>query len=339
MKKRENPKSTNKIKKQSGTEFSALNDELGSFGIEPPKIYKSNESKRSSQSKRKTKPQKSKSGAEKNNFSGGLEKPKPKISTQEQRRQQNKKRKQKNKLRKALSIAFVVILALIMLAVLCLTVFFKIDTINITGNSKYTQEQILAVLPIQKDDSLFVANITDAEEHLEQGLPYIYSVEIKKRLPSTINVTIQETTTVYGVENNDKSYTLLDSDLKVLQASASELPKNAILISKLSIASPVEGSPAEISKEQLKTDILQMTAVISKLDLGDKITEIYSSSINSNYMVYDNRITIKLGTTEGLEDKVYSALSVIDEKLNKNNPGAVGTLTATGDKEIYFTEE
>ena len=69
-----------------------------------------------------------------------------------------------------------------------------------------------------------------------------------------------------------------------------------------------------------------------------KITAIYSESLVSNYIVYDNRITIKLGETNGIKDKIFTALTAI-EKLNDSNPDAEGTLTATNDKQIYFTEK
>lgn len=69
-----------------------------------------------------------------------------------------------------------------------------------------------------------------------------------------------------------------------------------------------------------------------------KITAVYSESLVSNYVVYDNRITIKIGETNGIQDKIFTALTAI-EKLNDSNPGAEGTLTATNSKQIYFTEK
>jgi hypothetical protein len=55
-------------------------------------------------------------------------------------------------------------------------------------------------------------------------------------------------------------------------------------------------------------------------------------------MVYDGRITYKFGTTENLENKIYSALTAT-EKLNESNPNAKGEMTVTDVKQIYFTEK
>ena len=347
MKKRENQQRTEmRNKKSNSSELSKLNDELGSFGLEPPKIYRNEQSKRVASKQNNKK--KNNSNAKRSAFdSTGITNPSKKkssnsnshLTTQQQRIEQNKRRRQKQKIRKAVYAIVIAVSVIAVTSILILTVFFKIDTINISGNSRYTEQQVLSVLTVKPDDNLFASDLSKAEENLKQGLPYIYDVEIKRGFPSTINVNIKEADIIYSVKNNDKTYTILDSDLKVLQSGIGEKPKNAIKIKKLGITGALEGRIAEISNEQQKKDILALTNVISDLDLADKITEISSDNINMNYVVYDGRITIKLGTTENIEDKLYSALTVIEEKLNKSNPNATGTLTATGDKEIYFTEE
>lgn len=347
MKKRENLQKTEKRnKKSNSSEFSKLNDELGSFGLEPPKVYRNEQAKRVAPKQNNKKKNNSNVKRSALDSTGIANRPKKKssnsnsyLTTQQQRIEQNKKRRQKQKIRKAVYAIVIAVSVITVTAILSLTVFFKIDTINISGNSRYTEQQVLSVLTVKLDDNLFASDLSKAEENLKQGLPYIYDVEIKREFPSTINVDIKEANIIYSVKNNDKTYTILDTDLKVLQSALGEKPKNAIAIKKLGITGALEGTIAEISSEQQKKDILAITGVIGNLDLGDKITEINSDNINSNYVVYDGRITIKLGTTENVEDKLYSALTVIEEKLNKSNPDAKGTLTATGDKEIYFTEE
>lgn len=69
----------------------------------------------------------------------------------------------------------------------------------------------------------------------------------------------------------------------------------------------------------------------------DKITELYSTGVGNNYIVYDGRITIKLGKLDGAEDKLYAALTALD-KLNTTSPNAHGEINAFSDKQIYFTE-
>lgn len=323
--------------KFNNNDFKPLNDELGSFNLEPPKIYRKEQEKRLTYNQEN--PRSKNTGTRRKLSSKGKKKrktTKQNITAQQKRKEETQKRKKKMLARKILFSVCVILLVLAVLAVLSLTVFFKIDTVTITGNSKYTTQQIQSVLPIEKNKNLFLADTSSAEEELETALPYIYNAEIDRKLPSTITVKITETDNIYAIKNKDKTYLLLDKDLKVLETSVTKKPKNAVDIKKATVTNPVAGNTAEFTDEQMSQDLLSLTEAISKLDLSET-TSIYSDDINNNFIVYDNRIVFKLGSCDDLENKLYSALAAV-EKLNETNPQAEGEMTVTGDKQIYFTE-
>lgn len=319
-------------------------NDLGAYGLEPPKIYR-NEN-RSSQSQQ---PQRKRQSAPKKNNKKQSARPnqgaqsrrttqQPQQTVQEKRALQNKKRKLKKKLRKVIGIIAIILSVVAVITVLSLTVFFKIDNIKVTGNSLYTTKQITAVLPIDKDKNLFLADTKGAKQKLEKNLPYIYNVTIERKFPSTIIVNVKEVNIVYAVKNKDKSFTLVDTNLKVLDASSAKQPKNSILIKKLVIQNPVAGEIAEIQNKNIADNIKEITKTIEKLQMGDEITEIYSSDINNNFLLYKGKILFKIGSTKDIEDKVMSALAATD-KLNSTNPEAAGEITISDDKQIYFTEK
>ena len=113
--------------------------------------------------------------------------------------------------------------------------------------------------------------------------------------------------------------------------------KNAVTLDKLSFKTAVVGHVAELSDKKIKTNLLKITAAITRLKI-DKITAISSSDINNNSIIYDKRITIKLGNLDNLDNKIYSALAVID-RLNESNPQVEGVITVSDDKQVYFTEK
>lgn len=340
MKKKEQKKAKKKINisDKNHSALSDLDSQLGSFGLEPPKIYRkdqavkeyniSSQDKNYSKHSADTKFIRRSGNSDRNNNK----------TTEQQRILQNKKRKKKNKLRKLIYILLIILAVAVAMVVLSLTVLFKIETITIKGNEIYSEKEITAVLPIEKEKNLFLTDLDGAAQKLEESLPYIYNAEVTRKLPSTIVVNITETQTVYSIKNKDKTYTLLDDNFKVLEASAAENPGDSIEIKKLALASANEGMTADISDEQVKKDLTALAAIIKELQLEDEITAIYSTDINNNYMVYDGRIIYKLGTAEDLENKVYSALAAT-EKLSETNPNAQGEMSVTGDKQVYFTEE
>jgi cell division septal protein FtsQ len=319
--------------KERHSDFDDLNSQLGSFGIEPPKIYRTEQSKRSNRSFSNSQTNVKTSNRKKN-----TQKNKVHQTVDQQRKAQNKKRKQKNKFIRLFRIILVLICVIAIAVVLCLTVLFKIDTITIKGNSIYSNSEITAVLPIEQNNNLLLCDIDSAEKELEESLPYVYKAEITRKLPTTIIVNITETQTIYAVKNEDKTYTLLDENFKVLETNSAKKPEGSIVIKKLTLTSANVGMTAGFEKEQVQKDLSAMTAQIKSMSLQDEITSIYSVDINNNYMVYDGRITYKFGTTENLENKIYSALTAT-EKLNESNPNAKGEMTVTDVKQIYFTEK
>ena len=64
------------------------------------------------------------------------------MTRQERRKKQNKRRRLKRSVRRALAVIGLVLLAVAIVAVLCLTVFFKIESITVTGSKVYDTEKV-----------------------------------------------------------------------------------------------------------------------------------------------------------------------------------------------------
>lgn len=331
MKKKTQNTNNNSKRIREQNDLNSLDSQLGGFGLEPPKIYRNDQTKNSAPKKTSKASKKRVEQKIKNT------KPQRQMSPDEKRKAQSKKRKQKKMLRRVISYIVLAVLIIAVLVVLSLTVLFKIDTIKIQGNEIYTNKEISTVLPIEKDDNLFISDTKGAELKLEENLPYIYNAEISRKFPSTIVVKINEADKIYASINSDKTYTLLDKDMKVLETNVARRPRESVVIKKLGVKKAVVGKKIELTDNKQLKDILALTGVVDSLSL-EEITAVYSIDINNNYMIYDKRITYKLGSTENLEAKVYSALTAT-EKLNESDPDAQGEMTVSGDKQVYFTKK
>lgn len=72
------------------------------------------------------------------------------------------------------------------------TVFFRVETVAVSGNSRYTEEEIVAASGIQLNENLYGWNKFKVEQRLYQTLPYIGDVLIRRSLPSTVVITVTE---------------------------------------------------------------------------------------------------------------------------------------------------
>lgn len=297
-----------------------VEDRVGSFGLEPPKRYR--ESQYQTQDTRV-------------HISEG-QKRKKTLSTQEARELQDKKRSRKRGVRKGLLIAGLVIMSFLILLVLSFTVFFQIENISVADNNVYSKEEILSICTIDKGENLFLADTKKAKIKIEENLPYVYEAQIKRKLPSSIEVNIIEANPAYVIDSEQEEYVLLDDRFKVLEI-ISQLPSNIILIEKAETKSVELGKTVDFTEEKT-LECLQSLADAIKVCNFEEATMISSKGLNQNYIMYDNRIRFDLGDCEELENKIFKGLAACDE-LNQNNPEVKGVLKINNDKSIYFTDE
>lgn len=299
---------------------------LDDFGLEPPRIYRETQ-KMKADTQRKIADTHSQRKAQRQDGKN--------LTRGEKRAKETKRRKKRNKLRKIL-IWFTAVIAFIALGVvLSLTVFFHINTIEITGNKLYPKEEISKQCTIDIGENLFMSDTDKARKTIEQNLPYVYDAVITRRLPDKIQISIKEAKPAYSIKCKDKTYILLDDRFKVLEMGAQA--SSGIIIQKAQVKSSVPGKTIEFKNKDV-SDCLTQLAQVVKDNKFDEITAIYSNNIGDNYAVYDGRIVFKLGNCDNLEKKIYKGLAAC-EQLNSSNPIAKGTMTITSDKTLYFTEE
>ena len=267
-------------------------------GLEPPKLYRREQQQAASRQQRQA----------------------PPMTRQERRKKQNKRRR--------LKVAIV--------AVLCLTVFFKIESITVTGSKVYDTEKVLSVCTIETGENLFLADTDKAAQQLQQALPYVYSAKIKRKLPGTVQIQVTDAAPAYAVKNKDKTYTLMDDRFKVLEV-VQKKPKESILIQKANLNSAKVGQTAQFANKNVAACLTQLAQAIRDYQFTEA-TAICSEGLNSNSIVYDGRIVFKLGTCEKLEKKIHQGLAACAQ-LDQDNPSVKGTLRLTGEKQYYFTED
>ena len=72
------------------------------------------------------------------------------------------------------------------------TVFFRVESVVISGNERYSQEEIIAASGIQVGDNLYGLNKVRIDQNIRTSLPYIGDLTINRALPNTIVITVTE---------------------------------------------------------------------------------------------------------------------------------------------------
>ena len=256
------------------------------------------------------------------------------------------------------------LLALVVALTAGATVFFRVEVVAVTGNSRYTQEEIAAAAGIQTGDNLFAMNKYKIAEILRQSLPYIGEVSIRRSLPSTIVITVTEWDAVAqvapptaeqaaaaqaemagdGGEDGSEQRTIpsvaQDSWLISVKGKLLEpapAGSTAITVTGLTALMPEAGSMMAVPpSEQTKLDSL--LTLLAALEEAGMTGDISSIALGSTQMElrYLGRYTVKV---ELNADFRYS-LQVIKTVADKKDQSATGTMDLTQDEyELVYSPD
>ena len=154
--------------------------------------------------------------------------------------------------------------------VMCYTVFFKLDKIQVTGCSVYSEQQIIDEIGAEEGESLFRINISNAEKTLRGKLPYIRSVKISRQFPTTLKVEIEEEE-VLGAVYTLEGFTLLSTTGKVLETGVLALPESTPRI--VGLPTGLVYSTGSYLREEVGSEALmeELQAENQQWKVGDKL--------------------------------------------------------------------
>jgi len=114
-------------------------------------------------------------------------------------------------------VQLVSIVAAVMAVVLCLSIFFRVEVITVSGADAYGAWRVREASGIQEGDYLLTFGKARACAKIKAELPYVDTVRIGIKLPNTVNIVIEEIDVVYAIQDQDGIWWLITSDGKVME--------------------------------------------------------------------------------------------------------------------------
>ena len=223
----------------------------------------------------------------------------------EKRRAQRRKKIRRRRIRAA--FIFFIAIALVTLLIMCFTVFFPIKRISVSGSKIYKNAEIIRASGLTTDDNLFVVSEDKIEKNIRKSLPFIDSVELKRRLPNAVILTVTDAKEFACYKVGDKY--LVVSEKGYVLSKCDQPPENVFQI----VANDVSGDVSELIKYENDAQRKLSDRLISSLQ-NNKIN-IDSIDVTNNIEIkvnVEDRFEVKLGTAENLEAKIAHLSAMID---------------------------
>ena len=215
-------------------------------------------------------------------------------------------------------LCFVLICAAIVGA---LVLFFKVDTISVSGNDRYSRETILAASGVSEGDNLFLLNKYDAAARITEALPYVESVRLSRKLPGTLRIDIVECSDPAGIQQDGHCW-LISPEGKLVDSPA-EAPNGCPMVVGLSLADPQVGEPCGGAGGAVRGSCPAAGAAAPAAPKGmtDQIGEIRFEE-SGIVLRYQDRLDVYLDREDDFAYRLRYLAAVL-EKLEENETGTI----------------
>lgn len=239
----------------------------------------------------------------------------------------------KRKRRRRLYIFLLVVLAAAGFF-LCCRMFLTISTIKITGQSRYTDDELVRSSGLMLGDNLYDFEPEEIAKKILDGHIYLETVTVHRLLPTTVEIQVTPVLET-GVVKGEAGFSIISTGGKVLETGILYPP------SELPIITGIQLSVSRSDNEELANIMDKRLEVLSDINRAlteNKLTGITAIDLSDSMnltITYQDRVKINLGNKDKLSEKIRLAVKVLAEV----DPSQEGTLNLSIEKKGFFRAE
>lgn len=220
-------------------------------------------------------------------------------------------------------LAFVLICTAIALA---LTLFFRIRTIQVSGNDRYTREEIISAAEVKEGDNLFLMNKYNAAERIRKALPYIETVQFRRMLPDGLSIVVTECADPAAVVQDGKAYLLCDTG-NIVDEMAASAARGRMQVKGLTLTGPAVGTQAQAAEGQELTleRLLELMKALDSRGMTGNVSQLDMSDASQLTLRYLDRFDVYFPWDADYGYKLDYLLAVV-EKLEVNEKGIINMM-------------
>lgn len=217
-------------------------------------------------------------------------------------------------------LTFVVICTAIAVA---LTLFFKVEDITVTGNNRYTQQQIIDASGIETEDNMFLMNKYAVSDQITSTLPYIETVQIRRALPDGLIIAVTECSAPAAVQHGGKAW-LLSTQCRIVDSKPAAAAAGYAQVLGLTLTEAAVGSELTVAEESAASAALlrQLLPYLAQKGMLGDVQTIDLSDESLLVLRYLDRFDVTLRRDADLNYKLSYLLAVV-ERLEVNEKGRI----------------
>lgn len=228
-----------------------------------------------------------------------------------------RKRKKIKKIIKLITLLLIVIGGIVFALV---SPIFNIKEINIVENEQISSDTIISLSQLKVGQNIFKYRSKKVEKEIKTN-PYIESVDIKRKFPDKIEITVKERQKNYNVEFLN-GYAYINNQGYILEISEQKLELPIIQGISTEAENIVEGNRLNTQDLSRLEVVIQIVNICKNYELDTKISKIDISDKN-NYVIYidEEKKVVYIGDETNLSNKMLYIPTILEE--NKGKEGSI----------------
>jgi len=241
---------------------------------------------------------------------------------------ERQRKKQRRRLLSRICIAVLVLLAIIFAP----TIFFQVSTIDVSGDTRYKSEELIKSTGVKEGDNMFFLDTKQIAEDLKKDYPYLDTVKLHRKMPSTLQIEVTDRTEALSLEQKGK-YFILDLTGKVLEEKKSAA-KGTATVTGISTKGLEVGTTIDADKQDKIASVIKLLELADSYGMKAHIKTIDVEKAYDVRITYDKQYTILLGALEesNLEHKIQFLKAILKEPSLPDS----GVIDLTDEKEARY---
>ncbi len=259
--------------------------------------------------------------------------------------------------RKRFLLQLATVAAVVLALLFGMSIFFKVEEVQIAGTVKYDPIQIKEASGISEGDNLLLLNKNQITANIrgDKDCAYIDTIQISRKLPGTVVIAVTELDVFYAAQDQNGGWWLLSSAGKVIDTCAAADAEDHTRILGVMLQSPTAGSDAKAYEPAREPDAEGVTtpvtvyaqeklnaalSVIQNLETGGflgSITTVDVSDLGDIQLKYGTRFQMLLGDENNLPRKI-SALNQALGTMEEYTTGILDASLTTYPNDVVHTD-
>ena len=239
----------------------------------------------------------------------------------------------KGKVRKQAKIVFGMILFVVGVILLLCSPIFDIRNIEVSGNSKNSNEKIISFSGLELHTNIFKFNKGFVKENIKENA-YIENVEVTRKLPSTVQIEIEEREAKYMLQFAD-SYVYINNQGYMLEISNEKLDMPILIGFTTDLSNIKAGNRINVTDLNKMNMVIKIYEAAKSNGLGELITKIdISNEKNYTIILEKEGKTVYLGDCSELNTRILYLKSILETSQGKS--GELFLNVDLNSQEAYF---